>query len=210
LNFLEKIAAAIEKGDRGVYVLIRAALEEGIPARELLEHGLVVGMDEVGKKFNNGQAYLPEIMIAARAAQSALDVLRPAISQSGVPPKGKIVFGTIEGDLHDIGKNLVRMVLEAEGFDIIDLGVDVSPAKFQEAAKDKGADVIAISALLTTTMPNIPAVLEALNEGGLRPEVKVMIGGAPITAGFAREVGADGYGKDCYQAVDVAKSLMGL
>jgi 5-methyltetrahydrofolate--homocysteine methyltransferase len=210
LNYLEKIAAAIEKGDRGVSVLIRDALTEGIPAKELLEQGLVVGMDEVGKKFNNGQAYLPEILIAARAGQSALNVLRPAIAQSGVPAKGKIVFGTIEGDLHDIGKNLVRMVLEGEGFEVSDLGVDVSPAKFLETAKGKEADIVAISALLTTTMPNIPSVMEVLKQNDLRPQVKVMIGGPPVTEAFAREVGVDGFGMDCYQAVDVAKALMGI
>lgn len=210
MTCLEKIAAAIENGDRGVSTLIRNALEDGIPAKKLLEQGLVVGMDEVGKKFNEGQAYLPEILIAARAAQSALNVLRPAIAQSGVPAKGKIVFGTIEGDLHDIGKNLVRMVFEGEGFEVTDLGVDVSPAKFQEAAMNTDADIVAISALLTTTMPNILAVIETLKRSNLRPKLKVMIGGAPITEGFAREVGADGFGKDCYQAVDVAKRLMGI
>jgi 5-methyltetrahydrofolate--homocysteine methyltransferase len=210
LTYLEKIAAAIEKGDRGVSELIRDALTEGIPAKELLEKGLVVGMDEVGKKFNDGQAYLPEILIAARAAQAALNVLRPAIAQSGEPAKGKIVFGTIEGDLHDIGKNLVRMVLEGEGFEVTDLGVDVSPAQFLEAVKDKAANIVAISALLTTTMPNIPAVLEVLKQNDLRPQVKVMIGGAPVTEAFAREVGVDGFGMDCYQAVDVAKTLLGI
>ena len=210
MTYLEKIAAAIEKGNLGVSALIQDALEEGIPVKELLEHGLVVGMDAVGKKFKNGQAYLPEILIAARAAQAALNVLRPEIAQSGLPAKGIIVLGTIEGDLHDIGKNLVRMVLEGEGFEVIDLGVDVSPAQFLQAAKENNANIVAISALLTTTMPNIPAVLEVLKENDLRPKVKVMIGGAPLTEDFAREIDADGFGMDCYQAVDVAKVLMGF
>lgn len=210
MSYLEEIAASVDEGKAGrVSELIQRALDEGIPAREVMEKGLVAGMERVGEKFKDGKAYLPEILIAARAAQAGLEVLKPAIASGGVKPRGTVVIGTIEGDLHDIGKNLVKLVLQGEGFEVIDLGVDVSPAKFQQAVVEEKAGILAISALLTTTMVNIPAVLQTLEKAELRERVKVMIGGAPITEEYAREVGADAYGRDCFQAVEIARKFVG-
>lgn len=210
MDHLPQIAAAIEEGRaEKVSALVRQALDNSVSAKDIMEKGLVAGMERMGTRFKQGQAYLPEILIAARAAQAGLSVLRPAIIKAGVKPKGRVVIGTIEGDMHDIGKNLVRLVLEGEGFEVIDLGVDVSPAKFQQAAAENKADIVAISALLTTTMTVIPSVLQSLEKSALRKRVKVMIGGAPITERYAREIGADGYGRDCFEAVATAKRLLG-
>lgn len=210
MDYLPEMAAAVEEGKaEKVSALVRQALDKGVSAKEVMEKGLVAGMERMGKRFKEGQAYLPEILIAARAAQAGLSILRPAIVKGGVKPKGKVVIGTIEGDMHDIGKNLVRLVLEGEGFQVIDLGVDVSPARFQQAAAEHGANIVAISALLTTTMTTIPAVLKGLEKSKLKGKVKVIIGGAAITERYAREIGADGYGRDCFEAVEVAKKIVG-
>jgi len=211
VDYLESIVTAIDEGEtEQVAELTQKALDEGIPAKELMERGLVRGMEKVGEKFKEGVAYLPEILIAARAANRGLEVLKPAITKSGVKPKGKVVIGTIEGDLHDIGKNMVKFVLQGNGFEVIDLGVDVSAAQFHQAVVEEKPDMVAISALLTTTMVNIPSVLETLGKTGLRGGVKIMVGGASLTEEYAQEVGVDAYGEDCFQAVEIARRFMGV
>lgn len=211
MDYLESIVTAIDEGEaEQVAELTQKALDEGIPAKELMERGLVRGMEKVGEKFKEGVAYLPEILIAARAANRGLEVLKPAIAKSGLKPRGKVVIGTIEGDLHDIGKNMVKFVLQGNGFEVIDLGVDVSAAQFRQAVVEEKPDMVAISALLTTTMVNIPSVLEALGKTGLRGGVKIMVGGASLTEEYAQEVGVDAYGEDCFQAVEIARRFMGV
>ncbi len=191
--------------------LTAKALEAGVTPGVILQEGLIPGMAEVGRRFECREYYVPELLIAARAMHSALDLLRPLLAESGeVRPVGKVVIGTVRGDLHDIGKNLVTMMLEGSGFEVKDLGIDVSPEKFVNAVKEVGYDILAISALLTTTMPSMKATIDALKEAGLRDKVKVMIGGAPITQDYADQIGADGYGEDANQAVRVAKRLLGF
>ncbi|MCS7220886.1 MAG: corrinoid protein [Anaerolineae bacterium] len=191
--------------------LTSQALEAGVSPGVILQEGLIPGMAEVGRRFECREFYVPELLIAARAMHAALDILRPLLSASNeVKPLGKVIIGTVRGDLHDIGKNLVKMMLEGSGFEVKDLGIDVSPEKFVNAVKEEGCDIVAMSALLTTTMPNMKATIEALTEAGLREKVKIMIGGAPITQEYADQIGADGYGEDANQAVRVAKRLLGI
>jgi 5-methyltetrahydrofolate--homocysteine methyltransferase len=187
--------------------LTEAALAEGLGPGEILNNGLVAGMNVVGTKFKNNEFYVPEVLIAARAMKMAMEVLRPQLVSSGVEPKGKVAIGTVRGDLHDIGKNLVAMMLEGAGFEIMDLGVDVKPEQFVEAVK-AGADVVALSALLTTTMPAMKETIEALKTGGVREKACVMIGGAPVTQNYCDEIAADGYAPDAASAVDTAKQLL--
>jgi 5-methyltetrahydrofolate--homocysteine methyltransferase len=188
--------------------LTEKALAENIPAKTILDDALIPGMMVVGEKFKNNEYYVPEVLIAARAMYAALDLLRPILSQSDIEPIGTVVIGTVKGDLHDIGKNLVRMMLEGGGFRVIDLGVDVSPEKFIQAIKENNAQILAMSALLTTTMPSMKVTIDALKEAGLRDKVKVMVGGAPVTQQWADEIGADGYAPDAASAVDKAKELI--
>jgi len=188
--------------------LTEKALAENIPAKTILDDALIPGMMVVGEKFKNNEYYVPEVLIAARAMYAALDLLRPILSQSDIEPIGTVVIGTVKGDLHDIGKNLVRMMLEGGGFRVIDLGVDVAPEKFIEAIKEHNAQILAMSALLTTTMPSMKVTIDALKEAGLRDKVKVMVGGAPVTQQWADEIGADGYAPDAASAVDKAKELL--
>jgi 5-methyltetrahydrofolate--homocysteine methyltransferase len=188
--------------------LTEKALAENIPAKTILDDALIPGMMVVGEKFKNNEYYVPEVLIAARAMYAALDLLRPILSQSDIEPIGTVVIGTVKGDLHDIGKNLVRMMLEGGGFRVIDLGVDVSPEKFIQAIKENNAQILAMSALLTTTMPSMKVTIDALKEAGLRDKVKVMVGGAPVTQQWADEIGADGYAPDAASAVDKAKELL--
>ncbi|MBC7329180.1 corrinoid protein [bacterium] len=190
--------------------LTEKALAENIPAKTILDDALIPGMMVVGEKFKNNEYYVPEVLIAARAMYAALDLLRPILSQSDIEPIGTVVIGTVKGDLHDIGKNLVRMMLEGGGFKVIDLGVDVAPEKFIEAIKENNAQILAMSALLTTTMPSMKITIDALKEAGLRDKVKVMVGGAPVTQQWADEIGADGYAPDAASAVDKAKELIGV
>ena len=205
---LEGMAQALEKGDRDTVVkLVREALDEGTSAEEILNKGLIVGMDSVGRKFKANEVYVPEVLIAARAMAGGMEILEPILAKAGVKPRGKVVIGTVKQDLHDIGKNLVGMMLKGGGFQVVDAGVDVDPEKFVSAAKEAGADIIALSALLTTTMPNMKSVIDALKAAGVN--VKVMIGGAPITQGFADEIGADGYAADAASAVDLARDMVG-
>lgn len=205
---LQALAQAIINGKAPeAKALTESALAEGVSAAEVLNNGLVAGMNVVGEKFKNNEFYVPEVLIAARAMKNAMEVLRPQLAKSGVEPKGKVAIGTVRGDLHDIGKNLVAMMLEGAGFEIHDLGVDVKPEQFVEAAKN-GADIIAMSALLTTTMPAMKDTIEALKSEGVRDNTCVMIGGAPVTQNYCDEIGADGYAPDAASAVDKAKELL--
>ena len=202
------IAKAVESGRKKIVdQLVKEALNEGVKAETILNEGLVVGMTNLGEMFKNGEVYVPEVLVAARAMKAGTDILKPLLASENVQSLGKVAIGTVQGDLHDIGKNLVGMMLEGNGFEVIDLGVDVAPEKFVEAVKN-GAQVIGMSALLTTTMPMMKAVIEMLNAEGLRDKVKVMIGGAPITQEYADQIGADGYSTDAASAAELAKKLI--
>ena len=207
---LEKIKESLIKGDADrIKKLVEAAIKEKTPVGEILKRGLIAGMDVVGEKFKHNEFYVPEVLIAARAMNAGMTILEPLLAKSGIKPIGRIAIGTAKGDLHDIGKNLVIMMLKGGGFKVEDLGIDVPEEKFVEAAK-AGAQLVGISALLTTTMPAMKTVIEALKAAGLRDKVKVIIGGAPITQAYADEVGADGYSPDAASAVDKAKELVGV
>jgi 5-methyltetrahydrofolate--homocysteine methyltransferase len=204
---LKALADAIIKGDQNAAVEItQAALNEGAEAESVLNDGLIAGMEVIGARFKKNEVYIPEVLIAARAMKMAMEILEPELVKAGVKPRGKFLIGTVQGDLHDIGKNLVAMMLKGAGFEVIDLGVDAGPEKFVEQAKATGAQIIGMSALLTTTMPSIEKTLTALKEAGV--PAKVMIGGAPVTQGYADKIGADGYSPDAASAVDTAKTLV--
>jgi len=188
--------------------LVQKAIDEGQDVEKVLNEGLISGMDIVGEKFKKNEFYIPEMLIAARAMKRGMEVLRPILIKKDIKSAGIVVLGTARGDLHDIGKNLVGMMMEGAGFEIVDLGVDVSPEKFVEAAKEKGANIIGVSALLTTTMPGMKDVVQVLKESGLKEEIKVMVGGAPVTQSYADEIGADGYAPDAASAADKAKELL--
>jgi 5-methyltetrahydrofolate--homocysteine methyltransferase len=205
---LKAMAAAVELGDRETTLrLVQEALAERTSAEVILNQGLISAMTTVGEKFSRSEIFIPEVLIAARAMTAALQLLEPILAGSGVKPRGKVVIGTVKQDLHDIGKNLVAMMLKGNGFQVTDLGVDVSPERFVSAAREQGAQIVAVSALLTTTMLNMRDVVKAVRAAGL--PVKVMIGGAPVTEDFARQVGADGYASDAGRAVSLAQSLVG-
>jgi len=207
---LNELAEAIIKGKAPVAKeLTEQAIAEGVSPQEILNDGLVAGMSVVGQKFKANEFYVPEVLIAARAMQGAMQTLKPALAETGAQPIGRVVIGTVQGDLHDIGKNLVAMMLEGAGFEIVDLGTDVSPEKFVKAVIEHQPNVIAMSALLTTTMPSMKGTIAALEEAGVRDKVKVMIGGAPVTDSFAKQIGADGYSPDASSATRLAKSLVG-
>ena len=209
-DILKQMAEKLYDGDdEAVAELTQKALDEGLAPAEILKGGLIAGMDVVGVDFRDGDLFVPEVLIAARAMHAGMNVLRPLLAESDVPSAGKVIMGTAEGDLHDIGKNLVGMMLEGGGFEITDLGTNVSPAKFIEAVQAEQAHLIGISALLTTTMPAMKRTIDALVEAGLRENVKVMIGGAPVTRAYADEIGADGYASDAASAVELARSLVG-
>jgi len=204
---LKALADAVINGDQNTAVEItKAALEKGMAAKNVLEEGLIAGMDVVGARFKKSEIYIPEVLIAARAMKMAMEVLEPELVKAGVEPVGKFLIGTVQGDLHDIGKNLVAMMLKGAGFEVIDLGVDVGPEKFVEQVRAAGAQLVGMSALLTTTMPGMEKTIKALKDAGV--SVKVMIGGAPVTQDYADKVGADGYAADAASAVDIAKSLV--
>ncbi|NLW50136.1 MAG: cobalamin-binding protein [Candidatus Brocadiaceae bacterium] len=204
---LAAVAEALIKGDRNtVCSLVQQALDEGVGADQILNEGLVAGMDVVGRKFKANEFYVPEVLIAARAMNAGMELLAPGLAQSGVKSAGIIVLGTVKGDLHDIGKNLVGMMLKGGGFKVIDAGIDVPAERFVELARQNNADIIGLSALLTTTMTQMGAVIEAAREAGL--SARIMVGGAPITQEYAEEIGADGYAADAASAVDLARSLI--
>jgi len=207
---LETIYNAVLEGDaRGAQAGVNAALAAGIDPETILKEGLIAAMGEVGRLFEENEYFVPEMLVAARAMQAGLAILKPYLVQGGIQSAGRVVIGTVKGDLHDIGKNLVSMMLEGAGFEIVDLGTDVPPEKFIAAIKENNAGLLGMSALLTTTMSNMKLVLAALKEAGVREQVKVMIGGAPVTESYAKEIGADGYAPDASRAVTLAKSLMG-
>jgi 5-methyltetrahydrofolate--homocysteine methyltransferase len=188
--------------------LTQQGLDQGKSASELLNDGLIPAMDEVGKKYEAGEIYVPEMLMAAKAMKAALAILRPILAETGVEAKGKVVIGTVEGDLHDIGQNLVSIMLEGAGYEVHNLGIDNTKDAFVEAVKETESDVVAMSALLTTTMIQMPEVIEALKASGLRDGVKIIIGGAPVTQEYADQIGADGYAKDAAAAVTLVRGLL--
>lgn len=204
---LKALSEAIIKGDQKMAVEItRAAITENMSPEKVLTDGLIEGMNVIGARFKKNEVYIPEVLIAARAMKMAMELLEPKLVAAGVKPLGKCAIGTVQGDLHDIGKNLVGMMLKGAGFEVIDLGVDVTPEKFVEKAKTAGVQIIGMSALLTTTMPSMEKTVKALKDAGVK--VKVMIGGAPVTQTYADKIGANGYAPDAATAVDLAKALL--
>jgi 5-methyltetrahydrofolate--homocysteine methyltransferase len=208
-DILQKIASNLYDGeDQEVAELVQQALDQGMDPGEILQGGLIAGMDEVGRDFKAGDLFVPEVLIAARAMHAGMGILRPLLAESDAASAGKYLISTVKGDLHDIGKNLVRMMLEGAGFETIDLGTDVGPEAFVEAVREHRPQLIGMSALLTTTMVQMRTTIEALEEAGLRDSVQIMVGGAPVTDAFAREIGADAYAADAASAVDVARGLV--
>jgi len=208
---LDALKDAVINGDaKGCTLLTEVAIQAGHSPQKILTEALVPAMQVVGDKFRCNEVYVPEVLVAARAMKKSLGLLKPLLTQTGAKPVGTAVIGTVKGDLHDIGKNLVGMMLEGAGFEVIDLGADVAPDKFVQAAKDTRAQIVGISTLLTTTMLGMKDVLHALERAELRSKVKVMVGGAPVTQSFADELGADGYGESAAEAVDKAKELLGI
>lgn len=205
---MRAIAEALKAGQAPkTKQLVEEALKD-TSAETILNEGLIAGMSEIGELFKQNEVYVPEVLIAARAMYAGLDLLKPILAESGVEPAGVVVIGTVKGDLHDIGKNLVSMMMEGAGFKVVDLGVDVSPEKFVSAVENDGASIVAMSALLTTTMPGMKNTIAALEQAGLRKSIRVMVGGAPVTQNFADEIGADGYAPDAASAADLAKKLI--
>jgi 5-methyltetrahydrofolate--homocysteine methyltransferase len=206
---LKAIADAVIKGQAPkVKELTQAAVNEKVAVKDILQQGLIAGMGFIGERFKKNEVYVPEVLIAARAMKAGMEILKPLLAKAGVQPIGTIVVGTVKGDLHDIGKNLVSMMLEGAGFKVVDVGIDVPAEKFISAAKESNAKLIAMSALLTTTMVAMKAAIEDMKKAGC--EVKVMIGGAPVTQAYADEIGAQGYAPDAASAVDKAKQLLGV
>jgi 5-methyltetrahydrofolate--homocysteine methyltransferase len=207
---LSKLYDAILNGEEQLAVdLTKEALKESVDPVELINKWMVPATDEAGRRFEAQDFFFPELLMAGRAMKAALDVLRPALTNSGVPPAGRVAIGTVQGDLHDIGKNMVASMLEGAGFEVIDIGIDAPPEKFVEAVKNSRPNILGISALLTTTMPEMKKVIYALVQSGLRDKTKVIVGGAPVTQEFANEIGADGYGENAASAVTLVRSLMG-
>ncbi|NLF64543.1 MAG: cobalamin-binding protein [Chloroflexi bacterium] len=206
----EKLATVVIEGDsKQASALVQQGLAEGLTAKEILDNGLIVGMGEVGARFKRGDMFVPEVLMSAEAMQAGLQVLRPLLASSGAKLIGKVVLGTVKGDLHDIGKNLVGMMCEGSGFEVIDLGFNVPPERFVDAVKEHKPDVVGLSALLTTTMRAMGYTIKALEEAGLRESVKVMVGGAPVDAEFAQRIGADGYGSNAVAGQELAQQLVG-
>jgi 5-methyltetrahydrofolate--homocysteine methyltransferase len=211
VGVLAEIAEHLIDGDDDkVAELTGQAIEQKLPAKQILDDGLIAGMDVVGQRFKSHEIYLPEVLLAARAMYAGMDQLKPLLVQEGIPPIGKVVLGSVQGDLHDIGKNLVSIMLRGAGFEVIDLGTDVAPERFVEAARSEDAPVIGMSALLTTTMPAMRKVVELVKREELGGQVKTIVGGAPLSEAFASEIGADAYGYDAANAVERVKGLVGL
>jgi len=208
---LSALKEAVINGDlKGCTILTEVAIQAGHPPQKILNEALVPAMEVVGEKFRCNEVYVPEVLVTARAMKKSLAIIKPLLTQTGAKPVGVAVAGTVKGDLHDIGKNLVCMMWEGAGFEVVDLGADVSPEKFVQSVKDTGAQILGISALLTTTMLGMRDVIRALEHAQLREKVKVLVGGAPVTHTFAKEIGADGYGEGAAVAVEKAKALLGL
>jgi len=209
MSIFQEISEALQKGKaKVVSELVQKALDEGQKPEDILNEGLLVGMDVIGNKFKNNEVYVPEVLIAARAMNNGAAILKPVLAESGIKPIGKVALGTVKGDLHDIGKNLVRMMLEGKGIEVIDLGVDVPAEKFYEAYEKEGVEIVACSALLTTTMNEMKNVVDYFVEKGARDKVTFMVGGAPITESFCKSIGADHYTADAASAADVAKQVL--
>ncbi|MBN2369644.1 MAG: corrinoid protein [Vicinamibacteria bacterium] len=205
-----KFREAVLTGDAAAAVsLTRQALDGGVEPVDLISQGISPAMNEVGRLFEEGEYFVPELLISARATKAVFEILRPLLAKKGVQSAGRIVLGTVQGDLHDIGKNLVAAMLEGGGFEVTDLGINVAPERFIAAARDTQAQIIGLSALLTTTMPAMKTAIDAFREAGIRGRVKVMIGGAPITRSYAESIGADGYGENAAVSVDLARQLIG-
>ncbi|SCX90931.1 corrinoid protein [Desulfoluna spongiiphila] len=205
----DAIMASLMSGDTDQLIdRVNSALDAGIPAVEILNEGLISTMDLVGEKMESGEMFIPEVIMCAQAMTSAVEILKPLLGEGDNRTVGTLVIGTVKGDLHDIGKNLVRMMLESSGFGVVDLGVDVEPQAFVEAVRKHDADIVALSALLTTTMPMLKKTMDAFEEAGLRNSVKILIGGAPVNQGFADEIGADGYAPDAGSASKLAKAVV--
>jgi 5-methyltetrahydrofolate--homocysteine methyltransferase len=205
----EKLYDSILNGDhKAAAALTRQALDQGSQAADLIATSMIPAMEEAGRRFECEEYFVPELLLAARAMKAALALLRPLLAASGAQPAGRVAVGTVKGDLHDIGKNLVASMLEGAGFEVIDLGADVAPEKFVEAVRGGGARIVCLSALLTVTMTGMRATIEAIRQAGLRDRVRVLVGGAPVTAQFARDIGADGYGENANAAVSLARQMM--
>ncbi len=208
MAILNEISENLQKGKaKIVKELVTQAVEEGIPAKEILEQGLLSGMDIIGEKFKNNQVFVPEVLVAARAMNMGASVLKPLLAEEGACAAGKVCIGTVKGDLHDIGKNLVKMMMEGKGLEVIDLGTDVSPETYVETAVKEGCQIICCSALLTTTMPVMEEVVKEVEKAGIHDRVKVMIGGAPVTQSFCDRIGADRYTPDAASAADAAVEI---
>jgi methanogenic corrinoid protein MtbC1 len=209
MAILNDISAKLQEGKaKEVRALIEQALAEGVGAKAILEEGLLPGMSIIGEKFKNNEVYVPEVLISARAMKAGTDILKPYLAEANVQPLGKICIGTVKGDLHDIGKNLVKMMMEGKGIEVVDLGVDVSPEQFLAAVKDEGCQIVCCSALLTTTMGVMKDVVDIFVKEGIRDTVKIMIGGAPITDAYCKSIGADGYTADAASAADLAVEFL--
>ena len=208
-EILLEISEKLQKGKtKDIKALVPQALEAGVPATEILNDGLLAGMSIIGVKFKNNEVFVPEVLIAARAMKAGTDILKPYLVSADAKPLGKVVLGTVRGDLHDIGKNLVKIMFEGKGLEVIDLGVDVAPEAFVSAAKENGANIIACSALLTTTMEEMKNVVDLCKAEGIRDNVKIMVGGAPITDAFCEEIGADKYTPDAASAAEAAAAFL--
>jgi 5-methyltetrahydrofolate--homocysteine methyltransferase len=208
-EILEQISTAVIEGDLGeISDLTEDALDEGLTADDILNKGLMPGMDHVGVEFRAGNMFVPEVLRSAKTMQTSMDILKPLLAESGVKMVGKVLLGTVKGDLHDIGKNLVGMMCEGAGFEVKDIGKDVAPEAFVDAIKDFEPDVVGMSALLTTTMRSMESTIKVLEEAGLRSRVKIMIGGAPVTQAFADQIGADGYASNAASAAELAKKFV--
>jgi 5-methyltetrahydrofolate--homocysteine methyltransferase len=200
-NLIKGQAPLVEQG-------VREALDEGTPVREILHDGLIAGMNVVGDRFKKNEFYIPEVLIAARAMKAGMELIRPKLIEEDVKPAGIAAIGTVKGDLHDIGKNLVAMMLEGAGFQVVDLGIDVPPEKFVQSVRDEGVQIVCMSALLTTTMPSMQATVDALKEAGVTDNIRTLVGGAPVTEAYAEQIGADGYAADAASAADRARELI--
>lgn len=208
MSIFNEISEALQRGKaKIVSELVQKAVDEGVSAKEILENGLLDGMGVIGEKFKNNEVYVPEVLIAARAMNAGVGILKPLLASSGVQAAGKACIGTVRGDLHDIGKNLVKMMLEGKGIEVVDLGVDVTPEQFVNAAVEQNCQIICCSALLTTTMNVMKEVVDLANEKGIREKVKIMVGGAPVTENFCKSIGADCYTSDAASAADAALAI---
>ena len=210
MEILENIAKSLMAGDdKKIVEEVNQAIEMKVPTTEILDDGLIAGMNVVGEKFRNDEMYIPEVLLSARAMAAAVALLKPLLIAEEVPSRGKVILGSIQGDLHDIGKNLVAIMLEGAGFEVVDLGIDVPAEKFIETAVEEDASVIGVSSLLTTTMPKMKGVVDLVEERGLSGQLKVLVGGAPLTEEFAQSIGADGYAYDAANAVERVRALLG-